>query len=157
MIQQKISSQNARFVAAGEHVTGTFRRVRLLAWHLAMRFWIRATGLITTSRAARRALGESGMPYVYGEFIVMAAFMTCASLLISAVASPLLYLAGSTLAYKIGLATAAAAAGVPVFQLLMTSPAESRPSALAAITASAYFVVGTPFGFLLMAWVLSLN
>ncbi len=157
MIQEKLASRDAQFVTDMESMEAGSQRTRVLARHHLHQLWTRSTGLVTTSRAARGAIAAEPPPYVYGEFIVMAAFMTCASLVITAAASPLLYLADSSLAYKIGLATAAAAAGVPVYQLLMSSSLNARPSFAAAIMASAYFVIGTPFGFLTAIWVMSFN
>jgi hypothetical protein len=157
MVEESIVLRNTQHAAQLENVSGTLKRARLNAGHFFWRLWRRVTGFMYTSRSARRAVAGVPTPYVYGEFIVMAAFMTCASLLISAAASPLVYLADSSLGYKIGLASAAAAAAVPVFQLLTTAPPDTRPSLAAAIIASAYFVIGTPFGFLIMVWLMSLS
>jgi hypothetical protein len=157
MVEETILLRNTQHAADLENVSGTLKRARFNTRHFLWRLWRRVTGFMYTSRSARRAVASLPSQYVYGEFIVMAAFMTCASLLISAAASPLVYLADSSLGYKIGLASAAAAAAVPVFQLLMTAPQDTRPSAAAAIIASAYFVIGTPFGFLIMVWLMSLS
>jgi hypothetical protein len=156
-VEERILLRSTQHATDLENISGRLKRARSNVRHLLWLLWHRVTGFMYTSRSARRAVAGLPPQYVYGEFIVMAAFMTCASLLISAAASPLVYLADSPLGYKIGLASAAAAAAVPVFQLLTNAPLETRPSTAAALIAAAYFVIGTPFGFLIVLWLMSLS
>jgi hypothetical protein len=116
--------------------------------------WIRLTGTIRASRTAYVAMKRSGDVRNYGECIVVAAFMTSASLLISGALSPILYTIDMPLYYRLGMAFTAMAACIPVYALLTTSPMPVRPTIAGALIASGYFVIGTPYGFLLVTWLL---
>jgi Protein of unknown function (DUF3667) len=123
-------------------------RAQWIRFWVTLRFWTP----MTKERQARLAMEATPAVRNYGECIVVAAFMTCTSLLISGILSPALYTIDSPLYYRIGIAFAALAACIPVYHLQTTSPPAVRPTPMSALLAAAFFVVGTPYGFLFVVW-----
>jgi Protein of unknown function (DUF3667) len=132
------------------------RLKRLTYWLRAqwIRFWVTIRFWMPMTMERQAKLAVEALPAVrnYGECIVVAAFMTCASLLVSGVLSPALYAIDSPFYYRVGIAFAALASCIPVYHLLITSPPSVRPGPISALLAAAFFVVGTPYGFVLVAW-----
>jgi Protein of unknown function (DUF3667) len=153
-IQQELIAQDLQRLhkraQPSEGTPGPSRMARL--WTLTQAYWINNIGWLTKSQQAHQALKRAPEIRNYGEWIVVAAFMTSVSLLISALLSPALYMIDSTFFYPIAICFAALAACVPVYHLLSTSPELLRPMRIVALMTSLYFVIGTPYGFLLAAW-----
>ncbi len=100
-------------------------------------------------KRARAELKDRSLDLNFGELLVVASFMTSASLLLTAAASVIVFWVQHAAAYAGLICAAAVLSAYPTYQLLRTVPDSFRPTRSEAFVTAVYFVIGTPFGFLL--------
>lgn len=114
---------------------------------LALRGWFFLFGGLHYRKPVNAALEQQSVHLKYGELLVESSFMTSASLIISAVASPLVYWITDSVFYTSMICLVALVSACPVLHYMVSAPREYRPSFLGAAVRAVYFVIGTRSGF----------